>query len=112
MFSTSSLWTRLGNASLVVAAVILDLLIWGDDSELRYGGTVPNWVIPLATASIYSLLIVRRRHPITVFAILWAFGLIGLIVPGYEPFFGLLVALYAVARRTSTGLSLTVLIAT
>jgi signal transduction histidine kinase len=34
-----------------------------------------------------------------VFVVQWTFAWAGLVVPGYEPFAGLLVALYAVARR-------------
>jgi signal transduction histidine kinase len=83
---------------LVCAAIAVDLLVWGGERDLRTGGTAPLMLIPLLTTLAYSCLLIRWRRPIAVFAVEWTYGLTGLLVPGYEPFAGLLIALHAVAR--------------
>lgn len=93
---------RLGDVVVVVVAVIVDLIVWGGARQLRFGGLLPFWIVPTLTVATYSTLLVRRRWPIEVFALQWTYGLAGLIVSGYEPFTGLLVALHAVACRTRT----------
>ena len=68
---------------------------------MRGGGQLPLVVIPTLTAATYSLLLLRWRRPTDIFAVQWAYSLVGLLVPGYQPVAGLLVALHAVACRTS-----------
>jgi signal transduction histidine kinase len=60
---------------------------------------------------VFAVLLARWRHPVGVFALQWAWGFAGLVLPGYEPFTGILVALYAVARRRSERVAWTALAA-
>ena len=93
---------RIGQVSVVVLAATVDLLVWRGARDLRGGGTLPFWVVPTLTVVVYPVLLFRWRRPVEVFAVLWTYGLAGLIVPLYGPFAGLLVALHAVACRTRT----------
>ncbi len=92
-------WRQVGETLLVLAALAVDLLVWGGDRQLRWGGLAPLWVVPALTAVVYLALLWRWRAPLSVFTLLWAFGACGLALPQFQPFAGLLVALYAVARR-------------
>ena len=89
-----------GDVALVVLAIIVDLVVWAGDRQLRTGATLPFWVIPALTVLVFSTLLVRWRHPAAIFLVQWTYALIGLLLPDYEPFAGLLIALYAVASRT------------
>jgi signal transduction histidine kinase len=100
-----------GSVLLTAAAVAVDLLVWSGDRLLRTGGTLPLWIVPTLTAVVYAALLVRWHHPVAVFVLQWAYALAGLIVPGYEPFAGLLIALHAVARQRSISLASVVLAA-
>jgi signal transduction histidine kinase len=100
-----------GDVALVVLAVIVDLVVWGGEGQLRSGGTLPFWVVPVLTIVVFSTLLVRWRHPAAVFWVQWTYALAGLVVPGYEPFAGLLVALYAVASRARPLVAWTAIIA-
>src|SRR4051794_38456435 len=93
---------RLGAVAVVGLALVLELVVWHGYRGLRNGAQVPFWVIPALVAPLMGALFLRWRHPVRVFALEWFFALTGLILPGYEPFAGVLVALHAVARRTST----------
>jgi signal transduction histidine kinase len=79
----------------------VDLLLWRNDTPFRDGGELPWWVIPALTVVIYPMLVLRWRHPRAVFAVHWAYSLGGLLMPAFAPVAGLLVALYALARRDS-----------
>ncbi len=91
---------RAGDAAVVVLAAVVDLVVWRGDSQLRSGGTLPFWVVPVLTVVVFSTLLARWRHPSAVFWVQWTYALAGgLLVPNYEPFMGLLIALHAVACR-------------
>ena len=100
-----------GDVTLVVLAIIVDLVVWAGDRQLRTGATLPFWVIPVLTIIVFSTLLVRWRHPAAIFLVQWTYALAGLLVPDYEPFAGLLVALYAVASRTRPLVAWTAIIA-
>lgn len=97
--STVARW--LGDIAVVAAAIGLDLLLWQGDRTLRDGGLIPLWVIPVLVTIVYSILLVRRRYPRAVFIVNWAYGLAGILLPDYVPFAGLLIALFALAHRSS-----------
>ena len=63
----------------------------------------PLVILPIVTIVVYSTLLLRWRYPIGVFAVQWLFTLSSVLIPAFQPFAGLLVALYAVAgsRRGS-----------
>lgn len=93
-------------AEILVVAVAagIDLMVWSEDMVLRDGqSSLPPWVIPGLTAVLYPLLLLRWRCPRAVFAAHWVYSLVGVPLPEYLPFAGLLVALHALARRASTG---------
>jgi signal transduction histidine kinase len=96
---------RAGDAVVVVLAVVMDLIAWAGDRELRNGSTVPLLVIPLATVVVYLSLLVRWRQPFAIFWLHWTFALISLAVPQFQPFAGVLIALHAVASRLPARLS-------
>lgn len=92
---------RIGGVLVAVVALAADLLLWGGATVLRGGGALPTAVVPAVAVGVYALLPLRGRAPVAVFLSQVLFGLAGAVLPGYEPFFGLLVALYTVARRAS-----------
>jgi signal transduction histidine kinase len=102
---------RAGDVAVVVLAVVVDLVVWAGDRQLISGGTIPFWIVPVLTVLVFSTLLVRRRHPAIVFWVQWTYTLIGLLLPFYEPFAGLIIALHAVACRTRPLVAWTALIA-
>jgi signal transduction histidine kinase len=90
---------RVGGAVVVVTAIAVDLLLWGGARHLRFGGELPIWLIPLTTVGVLLTLVWRAEHPVEVFAAQCLYGLIGLLIDGYGPQAGLIVALYALAAR-------------
>src|SRR3954452_19052907 len=99
------LWTfrqrRIGDALLIAAATMVDLVAWNGDNEIRGGGEIPLWVVPSVTIAVYATLLFRWQHPLGVFIIQWAYSTVGLLLPYYAPFAGLLFGLHAVGRRCS-----------
>ena len=100
-----------GDVALVVLAIIVDLVVWSGKRQLINGETLPFWVVPVLTILVFSTLLARWRHPSAVFWVQWTYALAGLLVLGYEPFAGLLVALHAVACRTRPLVARTAIIA-
>ncbi len=97
--------------AVVGVAAGIDLLFWNGDSDLREGlfgqQSLLPWVIPVLSAVIYPLLLLRWHYPRTVFAVHCTYTLAaGLLLPDYLPFMGLLVALYAMSSRVTRGWSL------
>lgn len=96
-----------------------ELLVWqgglhlpGEPGLVRGGGQVPLWLPAAICVLSYSVLALSRARPLLVYAVLWAFGGIGVLLPHFQPFLGLLVALYTVARLCPVILSLAALAAT
>ncbi len=103
---------RVGDVLIVVLAIVMDLLTWAGDRGTRAGPMLPLLLIPLLTIAVNSTLLLRWRHPLPVFVLQWAFPFVSLIVPEFEPFAGLLVALHAVAARRPAGWSVPALAST
>ncbi len=87
-------------ALLVLACLGLESFAWSQDTSLRWGGNVSGAALIVGAVTAYSALFWRSRYPVAVYAIVWTFSLVGVLVPAYEPFAGLLVGLHAVARRS------------
>jgi signal transduction histidine kinase len=104
-------WRRGSDVLLVTAALALDLFVWGDERGMRHGGQLPVWLVLVPAFAVFGLLLMRHRYPRLVFAANWAYSLFGIILPGYEPFAGLLLALHAVARQCSRRTAVFALIA-
>lgn len=91
---------RLGvglDLAVVLAWGVLDLLTSFDPN---YPGALElGWTVAYALPG-YALLLVRRRWPVRVFAVLLAHSMLGMVVaPGYLPTLELWVGLFAMAAR-------------
>ena len=106
------------DALLALVVCALDVLLF---SELLAGGSAAagQRVAPAAVIVAYAVagnaaLCWRRRAPLATFGVLWVHALAAMLVPGYRPSLGLLVALYTVAARrdrwTALGALLAVLV--
>ncbi|WP_226356317.1 sensor histidine kinase [Pseudonocardia sp. ICBG601] len=100
-----------GEIVVVGLAIGADLYVYGGDGRLRGDGELPAWVVPVVEVVVLATLLLRWRYPYRVFALQWCWALAGLVLPGFAPFAGLLVALHAVACRASARYSLAVLAA-
>jgi signal transduction histidine kinase len=89
----------LGPVVVVALAVLVDLLTWSGDRELRGGAVLQWWVLPSATVVVHATLLLRWRHLVAAHVVQWTFALTSLLVPDYQPFAGLLIALHAAASR-------------
>jgi signal transduction histidine kinase len=92
--------SRLGTAATAAAALGFDLIIiWRGDTETWNGSHLPTGIVVVVAIVVYTLLLARRAHPLTVFASLWIFSLVSLVMPAVVPFAGPLLALHSVASR-------------
>lgn len=93
-------WSRV---CVCLAAAALDLAMWGGDGSLRWGGAAPTWVVVIGAVAVFAVLLDERRDAPTGFAVAWAYSLAwGALLPHYQPFTALLLALYELARRIPT----------
>ena len=91
-------WVSLTIAAL--ASCVIDLAGSGLHGQARLGTFLPPWVMVLIALPAYVVLLWRREHPLIVFGIVLAHGLLlGGLAPAFEPFAGLMVALYSVVRH-------------
>lgn len=98
-------------AAVVIAAIAVDLLFWDGATMTTDGGSLP-WLLPVAlTAAVHQSLWWRRSHPGVVMTIQCLFGVVSLAVPLWQPFAGLLIALYSVALTMPLPMSRLALVA-
>lgn len=90
---------RVADAALVLVTGAVDLAFWGGDRDLISGETLPLWVVPAVATGLCGALLRRHRSPLGVWAVVWLYTSVNLVVPHYYPFAYLLVASYAVASR-------------
>jgi signal transduction histidine kinase len=87
-------------------------LVWALDSAM-FGALQAGPFVVLVTLLPYAALAWRRTAPEAVFAVLWIEYLAGsLLVDGYRPMLGLLVALYAITVYRPASLSVPAMLAT
>jgi signal transduction histidine kinase len=93
-------------------ACLVDLVVFGGFPRYPDAGAGTRAFVLAYAAAGFAALLWRRRHPVTVFAVLWAHSMLAreLSFMDYQPTVGVLVALYAVAthRRVGVGLAATV----
>ena len=89
------------DAALLIVAAVVDLALWGFHPEVRDSGLrFPIPVVIITTVLVFGSLLFRRRYPWPCYAIAWSYSISwSLVLPYYQPFMALLIALYAVARR-------------
>lgn len=87
--------------ALPIAALLVDLVIWGGEQGGRWGSHVPLWVVVAVGVVAYSSLVVTST-PLLGYTTMWILALAGLWLPSFAPTAGLLVGLYAVARSATT----------
>ncbi|MBP0452733.1 hypothetical protein J5Y04_24775 [Kitasatospora sp. RG8] len=104
---------RLQDAALALAVVIPELFYFG--TPVVPGTTWPDRLLQIALAlpEVVALTF-RRRWPVAVFAVVWAVAVVGDALTisthfGFTPYFGLLIALYTVARQCRRAAALTTL---
>lgn len=91
---------RISNWASAAVALAFDQITWGGNPTLWNGVHLPTAIVVAVSVGVYSFLLARRSHPLAAFVALWAFSLvITLVIPGYVPFAGPLLGLYAVASR-------------
>jgi signal transduction histidine kinase len=99
------------DAALVLIAFAVDFISLDYPPALTTGRSVPLYAILLMTLPFFVLLLVRDQWPFGVFILTWLYSVgAGIIIRGYEPFTGLLLCLYRIARRESLSSSLVVLL--
>ena len=84
-------------AAPIVGAVGIDLMLASTQRQLRWGPSLAWWVLPLASAVVFSTLLMRRRHPVAVLGLQCSYAVAAGLLAGYPSMAGLLIALYAVA---------------
>lgn len=99
------------NTVCVLLAVAVDLLGWSQITTVRGGGSAPIVLVPLLIVAVYPLLLLRNARPLQVLAVMWLFSLSGLVLPGFNPVAGLLVALYTVASVSQLRVAVSALLA-
>lgn len=96
--------------AVVPVAVVVDLVIWDGAVTTRHGATIPVWLPPVLIVVCVIPLLWRFRAPVTATAPSWVLGCAAVVVPDWQPFAGLLVAVHAVAlvrnRRVSVPVAL------
>src|SRR3954451_12046400 len=98
--------------TLLGLALVVDMMIWNGDRQLRNGGEAPVWVIPASAAVVFATLLIRRRVPVAVFLIQIAYATLGAaLMPGYDSIPGVLIALHMVAAKRSPSTSVLALVA-
>ncbi|HET9648980.1 MAG TPA: histidine kinase [Microlunatus sp.] len=87
----------MGDVAVVALALVMDLTAWAGDRAVRGGPMLPLLVVPVITVVVYASLLWRWRRPLAVYAVLWTYSFSCLLLPEFQPFAGLLLALHAVA---------------
>ena len=88
---------RLQSLLVVSAAIAYDVIVWDGAVTTASGDSVPYWLPPALIVAVHQSLWWRRSRPVAVFAIEATFAMVSLWVPLWQPFAGLLVAVFAVA---------------
>lgn len=92
---------RLGrHLAIVAVALLIELAMAGGSGPTRFGFTMPSWTMALIAVVVFSTLLWRIRFPWPVFFITLTHGAaVAAVAPSYQPFMGVLVGLYGVARN-------------
>lgn len=85
---------------LVIAALALEVLLWGGDAGTRVPGLSPEpWGVPVGLMIMAAVLLLSARSLTRTYWVVWALSLaMALLYPGIEPFVGLLLVVFRIAR--------------
>lgn len=90
------LWS---DVAIIGTALIIEYTLSGVNGKTRFGFTIPSWVMALIALLVFSTLFWRRRFPWPVYAITMIHGMtVAFVAPYYQPFTGVLLGMYGVAR--------------
>lgn len=82
--------------------LVIDLVVWGGETSLRTGGTVPVLVVPGLLVIAYLLMLLCSARSFIPWIAMWTLGILaGLLMPTYLPFAGLGTAVFRLARNRS-----------
>lgn len=91
---------HLGNVALIGVALTLELKIWDGERATGGGRSLPPEAIVVATIVAFAFLLLRRRHPLGVFALHVGYAVAtSLQIPKSDFSVGVLISLHAVAAR-------------
>lgn len=84
----------------LVAAIGVELILWGGDTRTRLPGAPAQPVVLVAVElALAAVLLTQGRRLRGAFVLVWAATvLLGLVYPGFEPFVALMIVVYRVAR--------------
>lgn len=86
-----------------LAALALDITLWGGYTELRWGGHVPVWLVVGAGAALFATIAALPDARRLTFGLAFVYSVAWTVtLPHYQPFTALLLVLYDIARSTPT----------
>lgn len=100
-------------APICLAAFGLDLLLWGGDTGLRWGGEVPAALVLATGIALYTAIAALPEARRLTFALAFVYSVAWtILIPHYQPFTALLLVLYYLARSMPMRPALPYLLAT
>lgn len=85
---------------LVIAALALEVLLWGGDARTRLPGLTPEpWGVPIGLMIMAVVLLLSARSLTRTYWIVWGLSVaMAALYPGIEPFVGMLLVVFRIAR--------------
>lgn len=93
---------------LLVAGV--EFAVWNGSFADAWGNRTDTWPVAILLVAVHVPLTARHRFPLAVLVAMMMPGLLTFVVPNLQPSIGLIVALYAVGRRSPPAASVAALV--
>lgn len=97
-------------AAAAVLLFAVELVVWDGDTQSRLGGAVPAAVIIGSGVVGVVASVLTWLRPVPAALIVWFTALLAILVPSWQPFGAVLVALFVLARTASRSVALGALI--